>query len=211
MNVTSENGSLPDKNTLDVSTLPTYAYSHRSLMWWGTWGMMLIEATVFVMAIGSYLFLRSHADQWPMSQLPPDLLWGSVNVAILLISCVPNHWVKQAAERENVSKVRVWLVICLLFSLAFIGVRVLEFSHLNTSWDNNAYGSIVWLLLSLHTVHLVTDTIDSALLTVLMFTGPLEGIRFVDVSENAMYWYFVAFTWLPIYAVLYLLPRVLSV
>jgi cytochrome c oxidase subunit III len=211
MNVTSENDSLPDKNTLDVSTLPTYAYSHRSLMWWGTWGMMLIEATVFVMAIGSYLFLRSHADQWPMSQLPPDLLWGSVNVAILLISCVPNHWVKQAAEREDLSKVRLWLVVCLLFSLAFIGVRVLEFNHLNTSWDNNAYGSIVWLLLSLHTVHLVTDTIDSALLTVLMFTGPLEGVRFVDVSENAMYWYFVAFTWLPIYAVLYLLPRVLSV
>lgn len=199
-----------DSEVLDVSGLPTYGYSHRSLMWWGTWGMMLIEATAFVMAIGSYLFLRSHAEVWPMSRLPPDLLFGSINVAILLISCLPNHWVKQAAEREDLPKVRLWLVVCLIFSLAFIAVRVFEFTHLNVSWDSSAYGSIVWLLLGLHTVHLATDTIDSALLTILMFTGPLEGVRFVDVSENAMYWYFVAFTWLPIYAVIYLLPRVLA-
>ncbi len=198
-----------DNEVLDVSALPTYGYSHRSLMWWGTWGMMLIEATAFVMAIGSYLFLRSHAEVWPMSRLPPDLLFGSINVAILLVSCLPNHWVKQAAEREDLRKVRLWLVVCLIFSLAFIAVRVFEFTHLNVSWDSSAYGSIVWLLLGLHTVHLATDTIDSALLTILMFTGPLEGVRFVDVSENAMYWYFVAFTWLPIYAVIYLLPRVL--
>ena len=38
---------------------------------------------------------------------------------------------------------------------------------------------------------------------VLMITGPLEGKRFVDVSENAMYWYFVVGSWLPIYAVIY--------
>jgi len=199
-----------DSEVLEVSSLPTYGYSHRSLMWWGTWGMMLIEATVFVMAIGCYLFLRSHADSWPVSRFPPDLLFGSINVAILLISCLPNHWAKMAAEKEDLPKVRVWLVVCLLFSLAFVGVRVFEFMHLNVSWDSNAYGSIVWLLLGLHTAHLLTDTIDSALLTVLMFTGPLEGVRFVDVSENAMYWYFVAFTWLPIYAVIYLLPRVLG-
>jgi cytochrome c oxidase subunit I+III len=28
----------------------------------------------------------------------------------------------------------------------------------------------------------------------------------VDVSENALYWYFVVGSWLPIYAVIYLAP-----
>jgi cytochrome c oxidase subunit I+III len=27
------------------------------------------------------------------------------------------------------------------------------------------------------------------------------------VSENALYWYFVVLSWLPIYAVIYLAPR----
>ena len=75
------------------------------------------------------------------------------------------------------------------------------------SWDSDAYGSVVWLLLGLHTTHLITDTVDTAVLAVLFFTGPFEGKRFVDVSENALYWYFVVVSWLPIYAVIYLAPR----
>ena len=81
---------------------------------------------------------------------------------------------------------QLWLAVCLLFALAFLVVRVLEFAALNMRWDTNAYGSIVWMLLGLHTTHLVTDFYDTVVLTVLIFTGPLEGKRFVDVSENAL-------------------------
>ena len=41
-----------------------------------------------------------------------------------------------------------------------------------------------------------------------MFFGRVDEQRFVDVSENALYWYFVVISWLPIYAVIYLAPRV---
>jgi heme/copper-type cytochrome/quinol oxidase subunit 3 len=91
--------------------------------------------------------------------------------------------------------------------VAFIAVRFYEFTHLNVRWDTNAYGSIVWTLLGLHFVHLLTDFFDTVVLAVLMFTGPLEGKRFVDVAENGMYWYFVVGAWLPIYAVIYWAPR----
>jgi heme/copper-type cytochrome/quinol oxidase subunit 3 len=42
-----------------------------------------------------------------------------------------------------------------------------------------------------------------------MFTKHAHDRRFVDVSENSFYWYFVVLTWLPIYAVIYLVPRVM--
>jgi len=86
-------------------------------------------------------------------------------------------------------------------------VRAYEFTALNTHWSLNAYGSIVYALLVLHTVHLVTDFVDTIVLTVLMFTGPLTGRRFVDIAENAGYWWFVIGAWLPIYFTLYLVPR----
>jgi cytochrome c oxidase subunit I+III len=53
---------------------------------------------------------------------------------------------------------------------------------------------------------LVTDFLDTAVLTVLMFTGPIEGRRFSDVSDNAFYWFFVVAIWIPIYVVIYLAP-----
>jgi heme/copper-type cytochrome/quinol oxidase subunit 3 len=188
---------------LDVSPLPTFGFGQRSPMWWATLGLIAIESTVFALTIMSYFYLRSHANVWPMTGMPPDLLWGTLNTVILIASMVPNQLAKKAAEGMNLPQVRLWMVVCMLFSIAFLVVRGLEFTALNTRWDSDAYGSVVWMLLGLHTTHLVTDTYDSGVLTVLMFTGPLEGKRFVDVSENAAYWYFVVLSWLPIYAVIY--------
>jgi heme/copper-type cytochrome/quinol oxidase subunit 3 len=188
---------------LDISTLPTFAFGQRSPMWWGTMGLMAIEGTVFALTIMAYFYLRSHASVWPMSRFPPELIWGNVNTAIMLASMVPNHFAKRAAERLDLHAVRLWMVVCLLVSVAFLGVRVLEFGALNTRWDSDAYGSVVWMLMALHTTHLITDAYDSAVLTALTFTGLMEGKRYVDVSENAAYWYFVVLSWLPIYAVVY--------
>jgi cytochrome c oxidase subunit III len=187
---------------INVARLPTYVYGSGSMMWWGTMGLMLIEGTVFAITVVVYFYLRSHSSTWPVNRAP-ELFWGGVNTAIMLASLLPNWLAKRAAEREDRQGARRWLVACLLFALAFLVVRVFEFGALNTRWDSNAYGSVVWMLLALHTTHLVTDTIDTAVLAVLMYTGPLEGKRFVDVSENAMYWYFVVGSWLPIYAVIY--------
>ena len=73
--------------------------------------------------------------------------------------------------------------------------------------DGAHVGSIVWTLLGLHTVHVVTDVVDTIVLAVMFFTAPLDANRFVDASESAFYWYFVVFTWLPIYGLLYITPR----
>jgi cytochrome c oxidase subunit III len=196
-----------DGAALDVAELPSFGFSHRSLMWWGTAGMMAIEGTVFAFAVAVYFYLRVHSATWPMASAPPDLVWGTLNTLILLASLVPNEWAKKRAEKLDLPQVRIALVACLLFSLAFLVVRVFEFRSLNIRWDENAYGSIVWMLLSLHTVHLVTDFWDSAVLAALMFRRPVEGKSYVDVSESAVYWYFVVLTWLPLYAVIYWAPR----
>lgn len=193
---------------LDLSDLPSYAYGQRSILWWGTLGFCLIEGTAFALALVGYFYLRGRAGAWPPDGIrPPDLSWGTLNTAILLASCIPNQWVKQAAEREEIGPVRLWLIVCLGFGLAFNAVRGFEFGVLNVRWDDNAYGSIAWTLLGLHTTHLVTDVADTIVLAVLMMTGPLHRKRLSDVTDNAFYWDFVVLAWIPIYAVLYLAPR----
>jgi heme/copper-type cytochrome/quinol oxidase subunit 3 len=87
-------------------------------------------------------------------------------------------------------------------------LRALEFTTLNVRWDTNAYGSAVWMLLGLHTFHVLTDFWDSVVLATLMMKDEFEGKRYVDVAEGGMYWYFVVFAWLPIYAIIYWGARV---
>lgn len=200
------------RQVIDVSTLPHHAFGSRSIMWWGTVGIIAVEAAVFALTIASYFYIQGNEEAWPPPDTPlPGLFWPTVNVAILLVSLYPNQKVKRAAEDMDIRKVRLWMVIAELFALAFCVVRALEYMRLNVSWDSNAYGSITWTLLSFHTIHLLTDFVDSAVLTVLMFTRTeaREPRRFVDVAENCFYWYFVVLSWIPIYAVLYWAPRLL--
>jgi cytochrome c oxidase subunit 3 len=198
-----------ETQTIDVSHLPTYAFGHRALTWWATWSMIFMEGTMLAILVVSYFFLSTAVPQWPPARTnPPYLLWGTINTAIVLLSFIPNHFAKTAAERLNLKGVRIWMIVTLMFGFAFALVRILEFKSLNCRWDQNAYGSIVWLSMGFHTTHVLTDMVDTIVLIVLMFTGPIEGRRFVDVSENSIYWNFVIVIWLLIYAVIYIGPRV---
>lgn len=169
--------------------------------------MIVIEGTLFAIALVTYFYLRGLAQSWPLSAPPPALLWGTLNAVLLAVSGMPNHLAAKASLREDLRAVRLWMVVCVVIAAAVQVVRIFEFTALNTHWSQNAYGSIVFAILVLHTVHLVTDFVDTVVLTVLMFTGPLDRRRFVDVSENAGYWWFVVGSWLPIYFTLYWVPR----
>jgi cytochrome c oxidase subunit III len=199
------------RQVIDISALPDHAFGSRSIMWWSTCTIIAIEATVFAVAIASYFYLQGNEETWPPPNIMlPGLKWGTVNVAIMLASLVPNELVKRASEQLDLRKVRLWSVVADLFAVAFIVVRGLEFTTLNVDWDSNAYGSVLWTLLGLHTIHLVTELGEGVVLTVLMFTKHgREPRRFVDLYEGCFYWYFVVLSWLPIYVVLYWVPRIL--
>jgi cytochrome c oxidase subunit III len=192
---------------LDVSRLPTFAFGHRSILWWATMGMILIEGTAFALLIASYIFLKWRTPDWPPGFAPPELLWGTLTTIVVLASAVPNELARRSAEKLDLPRARLWVWVSVGMAIAFMVTRAFEFTTLNVWYDNNAYGSIVWFLLGTHTAHVVTDIIDTAFLATILTTGPVDASRFVDVAENASYYYFVVLSWLPIYALLYFAPR----
>jgi cytochrome c oxidase subunit III len=195
--------------TLDVSGLPTVVFGHRSMLWWATMGLALIEGTMFAILMAGYFYLRTRVTEWPPGILPPEVLWGTINLVVVLASIFPNHWVKRVAKEGDLRKVRIGLATLIAIGLVLLIVRFFEFSVLGASWMANAYASSVWFLLGFHTAHLLTDWVDTIVLTVLMFSRKVEGKRFMDVYENSDYWYFVVFTWVPVYFVIYWAPRLL--
>ena len=192
---------------IDVSNLPTFAFGHRPLTWWCTWSLILMEGGMFVVLFVVYFFLRTPVPDWPPGVAYPRPFWGTVNLVIIVASCVPNHWAKKAAEGLDLRGVRIWLVVMVGFALAATVIRFVEFGYLNCRWDQNAYGSVVWVSMGAHLLHLVTDLLDTIVLLALFVIGPIEGKRFVDASENALYWYFVVALWVPTYVIIYWVPR----
>jgi len=201
--------SLQPSFTRDVSELPTHAFGHRSLTWWGVVGFMVIEGTAFALTMAAYFFLMSQEQEWaPRPWSPPGLLAGTLFTLLILLSEIPNTMIKKAAEGYEVEAVRRVLPWMVFIGILLFVIRAFEFNSLNVLWYDNAYGSIVWALLFLHTTHVLTDWIDTVVLWRLMKTPHgHEPRRIVDTDENSVYWRFVWLSWLPIYVLIYWLPR----
>ena len=192
----------------DVSHLPTCAFGMKSVVGWGTLGFMLIEGTAFALAAAAYVYLQTQSHPWPpRSDAPPDLLWGTLFTALLLLSEIPNRWLFARAKACDRAAVRWGVVLMTLLGVALLGLRAFELMHLNVRWSDDAYGSVVWLLIVLHTSHVLTDLGDTVVIGAWLFTHEVGDTQFSDTADNASYWDFVILSWLPIYGLIYWAPR----
>ena len=191
----------------DLSRLPAAGFRSHGLWFWAAMAFMLMEGVGFALAGASYVYLMNGAAQWPLSDPPPDLLWGTAQTVVLLASVGPTVIMCRSARRRDLAPTKVWSAIVLVLNTLALVVRGFEFGHLNTRVETDAYGSITWALILLHTLHLVTDFIDTLILDILLFAKPVDTERFSDVDDDGVYWGFVVACWLPLYALIYLAPR----
>jgi cytochrome c oxidase subunit 3 len=180
--------------TLDVSGLPSVAFGHRNTTWLGNVFYMAIEGMMFALMFASYFYLRTRSTNWPPGHLPPALTYGAVNAVVFLFSIIPAVRVKKVASSGDRRAVRNGLLALFLFALAATALRGFEFSALNCRWSDDAYSSTVWVLIGMHSGHLVTELIETLILLVISFTPRMEGTRLADAGINSDYWYFVVIT-----------------
>jgi cytochrome c oxidase subunit 3 len=180
------------RHQLDVSHLPSVVFGHSNVSWLGNVFYMTIEGVMFALVIASYFYLRTRTSEWPPNGIPPSLRYGVASAILFAVSIVPARWVQIQARKCDRAKTQIGLIVLTLVGVAAIVLRALEFTTLNCRWDSNAYASTIWVLIGVHTGHLITEWIETITLTGVAFTPSLEGTRFVDVTLNSDYWYFVA-------------------
>jgi cytochrome c oxidase subunit III len=197
------------RTTLDVSSLPSNVFGNKGLVWWGTVGFMVIEGFTLALSVTAYLYLRRNFIEWPPPRTPrPDLLVPTIGVVVMVLSNIPMYFVMTSAKRYDRRAVTRWLVVTAALGLLLLIIRIFDFAALNARWDSHAYGSVAWVVVGFHALLLVLEvgeTMGGMLL--FLFTSCLQDKHFVDATDNAMYWRFVTLAWVPLYVLVYLVPR----
>lgn len=203
--------SLRDRPVLDVSELPDAAYGFRAPLWWGNLGLIVIEGMMFVLMVGTYFYLMKNYRTRPPESTPrPDVLWPTLLVLDLLVCLGIQEWVRRRAIHGGTRGALIaGMAATTLLALVALFLRVLEFRSLNVQWDANAYGSTVWTIVGLHTVHILAETGETALLTWLVLVKDPDHNDRLDLECNAIYWYFVTLIWIPLYLLVYWGTRIL--
>ena len=196
------------RRDVDVSRLPTAVLDSRSLVWVGTLVMTAIETTVFAIAVAAYFYLRMRAAEWPPARIgPPSLAVPTINLLVLLVSVLPAIVLDRASRKKNVRVIRLALAANLLFGSVFLVLRIFELKALHCWWNSNVYGSITWTILGLHTSNLLTSLLETAMVLGWFLFKPVEDRHFLDSRLDGVFWYFIVLTWIPLYIVVFLTPR----
>jgi heme/copper-type cytochrome/quinol oxidase subunit 3 len=216
MNDTVESIPSEAPRRIDVRHLSTAAWDSRSPVWWGNLLLTLIETTTVALMIGTYFYLRRNFGQWPpprINELPfnpeplPHLLFGTLNLVILLASVPLTYVTDMAARRSDEKSLRGLLPAMLGVAVLTTVLRFYEFGAMHVKWDENAYGSAVWWILGLHLSYLLAGAGEYFIMTIWTWTHELDEHHALDVTLIGGFWYWVAGTWVVCYLVLYWCPR----
>lgn len=198
------------RGTLDVSGLPTVPFGHRSLLWWGTLGFAVIEGFTLVLMVASYFYLRTNEFGWPPGRTPePDLLIPTINTVLLLLVIVPMRMVDRAARRFDRAGVIRGLLIATGMTIVVAVLRWWELLALHVRWDAHAYASAAWGVIALHSTLVVTDIFESGAMAALFISRKAKRKHYPDAVDAADYQYFLSLAWVPVYFVIYWMPRLL--
>lgn len=193
---------------IDVRALRVKSSGREPPIFWGIWGLIVVEATVFAALLSSYFYLRLVAPEWPPPGVkPPGLLLPAVNTALLLGSGWLVHKADAGIREGDARWLKLGLSLSTVLALGFLVVKVVEYGGLDYRWDSHAYGSVVWTVTGFHFAHVAAVVLKTVVVLALSFRGYFDAERNVGVQVNGIYWNFVVAVWLPIFAVLYLVPR----
>jgi cytochrome c oxidase subunit III len=197
------------RRAVEATPLREEGFRHHAPIWWGSRLVMLIEGVGLATLVFTYFYIWRRFDTWPPTGIRvPDLGVSTINVVVLVVGILPMwHVAHLALHFERPRVLGFWLLVCVLFGVTAAILRVMEFRGVHTRWNSNAYGTIVWAILAVHFAHILAATLETLVLGILMLRGPVHDLHFVDITVNAVYWYFVALSWVGFYALLFLGPR----
>ena len=208
--------SLARNTALDVSELPTTLFDTHSALWWGNALLLAIETAMFGILVAIYFSVMMNTEPFPpprMERFPvlyqsyPDLTLPLIGLAVIVASLVPGIFLDKAARNKQVGMIKILLPITLAFNIAAIFIRYFEFDSLHFKWSDNAYGSITWMILGMHMLHLIVLACEDIFLLIWTYVKGVDDKHLLDLTVLGVYWYWVVGIWIVLFAIVYLVPR----
>ncbi|MCU1458484.1 MAG: cytochrome c oxidase, subunit [Actinomycetia bacterium] len=174
----------------------------------GFWGIALVittESMIFLALLASYFFLRATSHQWPPPGIEkPDLQTGWIFSVVLIGSSIPVLWAEVAIARGKVGQLRAGLMISFLMGTAFLLYTYDDFQKLHFGWKDNAYASIFYVTVGLHSLHVLAGLLISLVTQVKAWLGLFDAEHHVSVQIFSLYWHFVDGVWIFVFSSLFL-------
>lgn len=182
----------------------------RSLAWWGMVMTIMTEGMLFALALFVYYYLYGLADEWPLGGIEaPSLLIVSIRTVILFASSATMSIADRTMERGRRGLTILFVVLTWVLGAVFLAGHIREMAILPSEfrWDTNAYGSLFYVIVNFHGLHLAVGLIMLAFALVALVRGRYTADSHQGFKVVGMYWHFVDVVWAFVFPTLYLVPN----
>ena len=169
----------------------------------GLWLFIFSESFLFSAFIASR-YISAGTDK-------PEHLNQALALAltiVLLVSSISAYLAEQAIAHDDRRTFTICMSITILLGIGFMAGVAQEFSEAAKDFPvNTIFGSNFYMLIGLHSFHVLTGALALAVALNLGRKGHFGSHNSWFVEATVKYWHFVALAWVVIYPTLYLVGR----
>jgi heme/copper-type cytochrome/quinol oxidase subunit 3 len=172
----------------------------------GMWIFLASEVMFFSALIAAFLMyrVRGPADANHVLNIPLT----AFNTFVLLTSSMTVVLALAAAQRNDQAKLRLWLLISLLFGGTFLSVQMIEYFKLfeeGLTINSNMFGTIFFTLTGFHGTHVFIGLLWLVGIIVQAFRGRFNATYNMSLEIFGLYWHFVDIVWIILFVIVYLI------
>ena len=176
----------------------------------GMWTFLATEVLFFGAMFMSYIAYRSAYPQaFALASHHTLVLFGTINTAILLTSSLTMAFAVQAAKENNTRWLFKYLVITVLFGVAFLGVKSVEYykdladhlwpgAHFKPGLPPEAqiFWILYWIMTGVHALHVTVGIVLLSIMAWMARRQKFSGSYYTPIENSGLYWHFVDVIWI---------------
>ncbi len=173
----------------------------------GFWIYLMSDCILFASLFATYAVLANATAGGPTGKELFELPFVFVETMLLLFSSITFGFGMIAMRRNNISAMKLWMVITFLLGAGFIAMELYEFHHLiehGAGPQTSAFLSAFFTLVGTHGLH-----VTSGLVWLLICFWQLSSKGLTETLKMrfgclSLFWHFLDIVWVCVFTVVYL-------
>ena len=189
----------------------------------GMWVFLMTEVMFFGGMFAVYLVYRTvYYDAWAAGSHEMEFWYGTINTVVLITSSFSMAMAVHAAQEGRRKLLITLLLVTLLFGLAFLGIKGLEY---HSHWVHHQFPGpnfhfegpdplhvelffvLYWVMTGFHALHVLIGIGVIAVITWMAWKGNFTRDYHNPVENTGLYWHLVDIIWIFLYPLLYLISH----
>lgn len=164
--------------------------------------LIIISILMMFGAFTSAYIVRREEGNWLEFDLPSMFV---INTIVIVLSSITMQWAYFAAKKNNLSLVKIMVLLTMVLGVAFLFGQVNAWGELvqNNVYfggaDSNPAGSFLYVLTGVHGFHLVTGLIFLLMVLIASLKYKVHSKNMLRIQLCTTYWHFLGGLWLYLY------------